>query len=79
MNWKSKEKFNIKGRGDVYTINLKENGYLEGVHRDKISEMFSLGKEIEIDSNKYIAAGVETFAVYIIHDVGILVKPIEQQ
>lgn len=69
-----KDKYHIKNRGDVYSINLIENG-IEETHRQKVNEML-LGTQVEIDGKLYIVKGVESFAVYDIHDVGLLVEEI---
>ena len=51
---KSQDKFNIKGRGDVYTMTLPESLTAQ----DIINEM---GKPVEIDGKMFTIAGVESF------------------
>ena len=51
-----KEKFNIIGRGDVFTVDLAENDLPQ--YRPELKELL-LGKEVEIDNKKWLVRGLE--------------------
>lgn len=84
-----KEKFTITGRGQVYTINLKENGIpggvlrengiVEGIDRKEIPNYIPMNSIWEIDGKIWIVRGIETFATYIIRDVGLLVRELNEE
>lgn len=68
-----KEKFTITGRGDVYTLSLKENGL-----SNKSGELQKLfGQECIINKQTYIIKGFESFGLWddeVKDDIGLLVK-----
>ena len=75
-----KDKFHITGRGDVYTINLKENGIGNEngkIDRDKSWEYFPKDEPVYIDGKLWMIVGMESFATFQISDVGLLVKEVE--
>jgi hypothetical protein len=74
-----RDKFEIKNRGHVYTVNLKDNniGDEDGViDRDKVWEFFPKNVPVEMDGKIWTIIGMESFAVFRIRDVGLLVKEV---
>lgn len=68
-----KDKFHLKGRGDVYTINLQENNI--GPWPEDFKPLMS--QEVEIDNQIFKVIGIESFMHGGEHrDIGLLVKPV---
>jgi len=80
-----RDKFTITGRGQVYTINLKENGIVEegreeGIDRDESWKFFPRDVPVEIDNQVWMISGIESFATFVVYDVGLLVRtPTEEE
>jgi len=72
---KIKEKYIIVGRGEVFTISLKENGY-EGLLNKDLKTF--IGKDFEYEDKNYQIIGVEHYASPINNEsfdlIGLLVK-----
>jgi len=51
-------KYEIKGRGTAFVVNLEAQGLMN--KRSKIYELF-MGKEIEVDGKNYTVKGIEAF------------------
>jgi hypothetical protein len=74
-----RDKFEIKNIGRVYTVNLKENGIGDedgAVDRDTVWSVFPRDVPVEIDGKVWTIIGIESFAVFSIRDVGLLVKEV---
>ena len=77
MEIKVKTKYNITGRGDVYTLSLKDNN-LSNKRKDLSALM---GKEVTIDDKKFLIKGIESMGTWDDEDndsVAFLVKEIVQ-
>ena len=71
---KTKEKFNIIGRGTAYSISLEENDLPKT--RKEFNPLL-MGKEVEIDGKPYTVIGIESRGVaddVNQYTIGILVK-----
>lgn len=75
------KKFHIKDRGDCYIIKLDKNDIKDpdldiGIYRKDVQKYLPFNSIVEIDSALYEIKGLESFAVFEINDVEILVKPV---
>jgi hypothetical protein len=70
----AEEKFNIKGRGDVFVINLEKNNL-----PTTREELNLLSQEVEIEGIEYKVIGVEIMGTHISigKSVGVLVKQLK--
>lgn len=76
MKLKSESKWSLKGRGDVYVINLEANSL--PLYRKEWRKLL-MNKEVEIDERLYIVKGIEAFALAdgcSHQSIGLLVKDI---
>lgn len=72
-------KYEIRGRGTVYTLDLEVNGI--GCLRKEFRETL-MGQKVMIDDQLYIVKGIEAFATfdnYVHKHIGILVKNISEK
>lgn len=79
MVLKPEGKFMVAGRGEVYTINLKENNL--PCHRSEIYAALK-NKEVEINGESFLIWTIEMYATsesYLHDTVGILVKRLNQR
>ena len=66
----------ITGRGQVYCIDLIENG-ISNLRKDFNNEL--MGKQVILDGKPFLVHGIEAFATgesYVHRNVGLLVRPL---